>query len=384
MADLLVLGLGAVGAFALRAAAAMGARVVGVERFEPGHDRGSSHGGTRIFRHAYFEHGDYVPLLLAATQAFQVLELEAGQPLLQRCGVLLVGGPASAVLGGSQTSAERWHIPVERLDTATLRDRYPQLAVPDGHQGLFEPAAGFVRPEASVRAALAAAERYGAQVHVGCQVLDIHDDAHGVTLTGLGPDGAPRRWRGKRLLVSGGAWTARLLPALAPLLRVTRQVQGWVSGADPVLSSAARLPCWLVDQGAGRHHLYGIPCDPSDPDSPGPKIAVHGSDLEVHPDQVDRWVAPAELARLSALQQRHLPGLGGAVGRGAVCLYTSTSDQHPVLDRAPGLRHTWVVAGLSGHGFKLAPALAAGAVDQALHQPCLLPTRFLRVDRLTR
>ncbi|MCB0216494.1 MAG: N-methyltryptophan oxidase, partial [Chloroflexi bacterium] len=69
-AEVIVIGLGGVGAFALRALSQIGVDALGLERFAPGHDRGSSHGGTRVFRHAYFEHPDYVPLLRFSSDDF--------------------------------------------------------------------------------------------------------------------------------------------------------------------------------------------------------------------------------------------------------------------------------------------------------------------------
>jgi sarcosine oxidase len=61
--DCIVLGTGGVGSAALYHLARRGVRVLGLDRFAPGHDRGSSHGQTRVIRLAYFEHPDYVSLL---------------------------------------------------------------------------------------------------------------------------------------------------------------------------------------------------------------------------------------------------------------------------------------------------------------------------------
>ena len=137
MWDAAVLGLGGVGSFALRALARRGVSAIGVERFTPGHDRGSSHGATRVTRHAYFEHQGYVPLLRRATQAFHELQAARGTPLIHPCGTLLIGRPGCEVVRASAEAAARHAIEVEALDTGALRAHYPQFRVPDGWGGLL-------------------------------------------------------------------------------------------------------------------------------------------------------------------------------------------------------------------------------------------------------
>ena len=70
-----------------------GVKVLGLDRFAPGHDRGSSHGRTRIIRQAYFEHPDYVPLLLRAYELWGDLSQRIGKLLLHEIGLLQLGLP---------------------------------------------------------------------------------------------------------------------------------------------------------------------------------------------------------------------------------------------------------------------------------------------------
>ena len=77
--DVAVVGLGVMGAASLYRLAKRGVRAIGIEQFVPGHDRGSSHGETRIIRLVYFEHPSYVPLLREAYSLWRELEAEAGQ-----------------------------------------------------------------------------------------------------------------------------------------------------------------------------------------------------------------------------------------------------------------------------------------------------------------
>ena len=97
--DVIVLGTGGVGSAALFHLAKRSVRALGLDRFPGGHDRGSSHGQTRVIRQAYFEHSDYVPLLRRAYELWADLEADNAEQLFHRVG-LLEAGPAGGVLGG--------------------------------------------------------------------------------------------------------------------------------------------------------------------------------------------------------------------------------------------------------------------------------------------
>jgi sarcosine oxidase len=200
MQDVVVLGLGGVGSFALRTLAARGVRALGLEQFQVVHDRGSSHGGTRVYRHAYFEHADYVPLLLYSSAEFRALGERVGRSLIEACGTMLIGESDCAVLQAAGAAARAHGIAVEELSAAEVRTRYPLFDVRDGHRGLMEPGAGFVRPEAAMRAAVDDALRLGAEVREGVRVERIEEHADGVTLHTT--DGEVRA---RRLIVTAGA-----------------------------------------------------------------------------------------------------------------------------------------------------------------------------------
>ena len=89
--DSIVIGVGGMGSAALYYLAQAGLRVLGIEQFDLVHDRGSSHGHTRVIRQAYFEHPDYVPLLLAAYEQWRALEDASGDSLLHQIGLVEIG-----------------------------------------------------------------------------------------------------------------------------------------------------------------------------------------------------------------------------------------------------------------------------------------------------
>ena len=374
--DVIVVGLGAVGSQAMRHLARRGCRVIGLERFGRAHDRGSSHGHTRVTRHAYFEHPDYVPLLRFSTADFRDLEKATGRRILDSCGVLLLGPPGSQVVEASADAAHHWGVPVESLRADAIRARFPQFSVRDEDIGLWEPGGGFLRPEVGIHAALEDAEAHGAIVRTGAKVSRIEEGASGVEVHVEG-----QVLRANALIVAAGAWTGRLLPRLSGVLRVTRQVQGWIRPTDVGAGSSDVLPCWLIDRGS-EPPLYGVPIDPVAGGPPLAKVAVHGSDQTVDPDHLSRSVSADEREGLGRLVDRFVPGLSGRLVSARTCMYTQTPDEHFIVDRPPGSRRTVVIAGLSGHGFKLSPALGRAAAELALDGRTALPVGFLGLQRL--
>src|SRR5438105_13422667 len=167
-ADVVVVGLGAMGSAAARALARRGRRVVGLDRFRPPHTLGSSHGRSRIIREAYFEHPVYVPLVHRAYELWAELEREAGRRLLRVTGGLMAGPPGGLLLDGARRSARAHHLPHEAFSTDEIPRRFPAFTPEPETVGLLEPRAGVLFPEACVQAALDGAAREGA--------LLVHDD----------------------------------------------------------------------------------------------------------------------------------------------------------------------------------------------------------------
>jgi len=241
-----------------------------------------------------------------------------------------------------------------------------------------------VRPEAAVHAAIGVAEARGAELRIGTRVHGVIEDVTGVWVeTGNG------RERATSVVVAAGAWTAQLLPELTRQLTVTRQVQAWVSAAPG--KDVSSLPCWLVDRGPGERALYGLAPDPAAPAhedgmasrSRYPKVGLHGSDDVVDPDAGAAAVDDADLARVWRAYRTIAPALAGPVVAAATCLYTMSPDGQFIVGTRPGSRRIHFAAGLSGHGFKLAPALGDALVDLAIHGRTELPIGFLSPTRFS-
>ena len=249
--DVAVVGLGAMGAATLHDLARRGRRTIGLERFEPGHDRGSSHGESRLIRLAYFEDPAYVPLVRLAYRNWRALEAATGARLLTVTGMLEAGRAGSPIVQGSLRSAREHDLAHERLTAAQIAARFPAFALPADWEGLFQPDGGVLQPEAAVRLYVRTAQALGAVVRTNTRVLGVAPMAAGGVRLDLG--GGETIEAGS-VVVAAGPWIGELAPTLAPHLRLTRQVLAWFRPLEPALAAPERFPGFPA-RGPGRRHL---------------------------------------------------------------------------------------------------------------------------------
>jgi len=164
--DVIVVGVGGMGSATCYELARRGVRVLGLEQFGIAHDRGSSHGHTRMIRLAYYEHADYVPLLRRAYEKWREIESVSGEQILHITGGIYAGPSDGELVPQSVNAAQQHGIEHETLNPAQITSRFPQFRLPGHFIGLFEPAAGFVRPELAVSTFAKHATLAGAEIHV--------------------------------------------------------------------------------------------------------------------------------------------------------------------------------------------------------------------------
>ena len=172
--DVVVCGLGVMGSAALHALARRGQRALGIERFAPGHDRGSSHGSTRIIRLGYFEHPSYVPLVRSAYAKWREIEDAAGRQLLHVTGIAEIGPPGGVLVAGTLASIARHGLRHELLAASQLMQRFPAFRVPPDYVGVVQPDGGFLEAEPSIEAMVSLAEAQGAEIRSGETLSLIH------------------------------------------------------------------------------------------------------------------------------------------------------------------------------------------------------------------
>ncbi len=354
--DVIVVGLGAMGSAALYHLARRNKRVLGLERFEPGHERGSSHGRTRIIRHGYFEHPSYVPLVRRAAAMWRELEAASGQSLMTITGIAEIGRADSTLVTGTLAASREHRLPHEVLSARALTRRYPAFRLPEDYVAVLQPDAGFVESEAGIRAHLRLAVAAGADIRTGESVLSIEQTGERVIVrTGR------KTYEAGAVIVSAGAWTASLVPELALPLKVTRQVLLWVRPGQPQLFRAGWFPVFMIESEHGIH--YGFPAL----DDGLLKIAKHHHDREVvDPETYDRNVSATDEATITGPLFRMLPAAAGPVVDTKTCLYTMAPDEDFIIDRVPGCERIVVASPCSGHGFKFAPAIGQALADLAL------------------
>ncbi len=381
--DVIVVGLGTMGAATAYELARRGARVLGLDRFTPPHGRGSHAGGSRIIRLAYAEGADYVPLLRRAYELWPEVGKAAGVELMTTTGGLMIGPPDSTVVGGALASARTHGLGHELLDAGEVRQRFPAFTPADGEVALYEEVAGLVRPEAAIGAYLRLARGAGADLRYGVTVTGSRGTADGVLVeTTDGPLAAAR------LVLSPGAWAPALLAGLGVPLVVQRRVQHYwrTPNEDHALG---RMPIWIWEYEPGRA-AYGLPAaGPADPTAPGASPAVPGVKAALHhgadatdPDAGVGEATPAEVAAMRTWLAGRLPALAATGWLGAKpCLYTLTPDEHFLVGRHPRDEAVFVAAGFSGHGFKFAPVLGEILADLALTGRTAHPVALFAPDR---
>jgi sarcosine oxidase len=369
--DVIVLGVGGMGSAACFELARRGHRVLGLEQFPIVHDRGSSHGQTRIIRTAYYEHPDYVPLLRRAFERWYELERLRGIHLLTECGCLSIGRSDSEVVAGVRQSATQHGLAIESFEAREFRRRFPQFSFSEEYTAVLEHQAGFLYVEECVRAHIDAARSLGVQIHAEEPAHEWRATGDGVTVTT-----SKGTYRAGKIVITAGPWAGQILDELGANLRVMRQTLLWFGTANDGAFQRDRFPIYIA--GVPEGHFYGLPVI----DSAGHKVARHyGAPELLSPEQIDREVRLADELPVRAFLNAHLPAVNGPLNRAQTCIYTLSPDRHFIIDVHPRHRNVVFAAGFSGHGFKFAPVVGEVLADLLESGRSSLPVEMFRVDR---
>ena len=344
--DTIVVGLGGAGSSAAYHLASRNTKLLGLEQFGVVHAHGSSHGQTRIYRTAYAEGTEYVPLLLEAQRLWQALEKATGERIFQRTGGLFLGRPTTPTVAGAIRTAVSCHLDHEILPADAIRARFPQFQVEDDEIALWDPNAGVLFPETCIRSHSSRAIDTGAELHYGEAVKDWTSTSDSVevrTRTGT--------YRARSLVLTAGPWTSLLAGELNLPLEIERQFMFWFSPKRPDRFGPERMPVFLWEKGPSEH-TYGVPDFGN-----GVKIGSWAGKVAVRPEEADRVFRENEATPVRSFVGRSFPGLEPRERDFTTCLYTNAPDHHFLIGRHPRHANVVIVSACSGHGFKFTSIL---------------------------
>lgn len=376
--DVIVIGVGSMGASACYHLSKRGYRVLGLEQYDIPHELGSHAGQSRIIRKAYGEDSGYVPLLERAYENWKTLESETGSQVYFQTGLTYFGTRGNTFLETVRKSAKAYHIPLNELSEEDCRKKYPQFKLPEHFQRLEEPGAGLLTPERCILLLAEQALMRGAVIRSGEPVLSWeHKDGGVVVQT------SRETYRAAKLVVTAGAWTGNLLPGMASRLKVTRQALAWVQPRDWDLFKLGTFPCWLLEHEG--YDFYGFPILPAGSyGGPlGMKLALHyPGEVVDDPEKVDRSTQQSDERALVDFLKRFIPEGYARILAVKTCLYTYSPDTHFVVDHLAGYgKDVVVAAGFSGHGFKFASVIGEILAELTMEGTTHMPVGFLRADR---
>lgn len=363
--DLVIVGLGAMGAAVAIHAAKQGLSVVGIDRFDPPHTMGSTHAETRITRLAVGEGSQYLPFVARSHRLWRELEQASGVSLLDQCGGLIVTEPEQS--GGRWTDfvtatdhiANGAGIDFRQMAPAQAEAAYPTLRIPASNSVGFEPTAGLVMNERAVAVQLDQARRLGATLRTNEKVLEVLPEVDGVMVrTSTGS------YQGRHVVLATGPWMPELASQEhAQQLSITRQVVYWFEAEDLDVFSTDRHPFLMWVGRTDEEYFAVFPR----PEGMTRAVKVLGEQFleTTTPADVDRQVSHAEQ---QAFHQRfiapHVSGITSNCVRAEVCLYTNTPDDHFLIDADPRSDRITVMSPCSGHGFKHSAALGEAVAQQ--------------------
>ena len=367
--DTIIIGLGAMGSAALYQSAKRGARVLGIDQFDPPHTNGSTHGETRVTRLAVGEGPEYIPLVARTHEIWRELEAQTGNGLLHESGGYIFcpkGGGAGWHNDGDFVEAtvdlaRRYEIAHEHLNAAEVRQRHPVIQLGDHFHAYYEPTGGVVDPEGAIRAQLGLARTLGAEIRPNERVLSINHTIDGVTVvTDQG------RYQADNAIVSAGAWVNSFLPTQTQTsFGIYRQVMYWFEADDLEQFSVDRFPFLLWIDTTKEDYFGAFPVAPGHQQAV--KLLTEQYIESCDPDTVQREITQAEIdAFADRFIPRNLLGLSKRCIAAKACLYTVTPDEHFVIDQHPDSDRILIVSPCSGHGFKHSAAIGESVAQRTL------------------
>jgi monomeric sarcosine oxidase len=374
--DVIVIGAGGVGSAAAYYLSKAGKKVLLLEQFELNHQNGSSYGYSRVIRYTY-DNPIYINLMRDAYPLWFALQEEAGEQLYVKTGGLDFGFPDKETFQALKRSMDTAELDYEHLDKAEIAKCYPQFALDDGMEGLFQSEAGLLRASRCVLAHTRLAQERGAVVMDQTPVVKITPTAQGVAV-----QTETEVYGCDRIVLTAGSWAKGLLAdqGIDLPLKIMPCQLGFYQPKNSADFEPGKFPVFFAHMNGDYGEMpYGIPHE--DP-SLGVKITTfYGWDTVDKPSQVDYTPSQEWTERIRGFAQQYIPDAAGPLLATRRCLYTLTPEKHFIVDHHPNYPQVVIGAGFSGHGFKFTTLMGKMLADLAIDGATPHDTSLFKVTR---
>lgn len=369
--DIIIIGAGAFGSSTAYYLSKTGKKVLVLDRFKPPHDKGSSHGQTRVIREAYFENPIYVPLLQRSYQLWSNLEMASGKELLIKTGGLMLGKRDSHVVTGTLESARINNLTCELLNEREVKNKFPAFHPTDQTYGVYEKNAGILFPERCIETYLSLAQGEKTTFNFEEIVTKVEHDSTEITVVTN-----KSIYTSHKIIISTGSWINELIADLNIPLQVSRQVLFWfkLNNVDTTHYSMPNFPIyiWNTDN---NEHFYGFP-DLGN----GFKIALHDKGENTDPNKLNREVRIDEISKMKSLIKLYFNAESTYINS-SVCMYTNTPDDDFIIDYHPSNKNIIIASPCSGHGFKFSSVVGELISDMVTGKPIEFDLSPFRLSR---
>jgi monomeric sarcosine oxidase len=353
--DVIVLGAGAMGSASAYQSSRQGKKVLLLEQFEIAHQKGSTHGESRIFRFAY-TNLDYAMLAFQCKELWQELENDAQENLLTILGGIdfaedEVGKQSVLDVEKALKELKR---PTKLLDCNRLKDFYPQFNVSQSVLGVYSEDTGVINPTKAIKTMVNSAKKLRAIVQENEEVIEIVASKESVEIITN-----KSSYKAKNLIISSGGWTNKLLSYFdlhLPLQVSQEQTVYFRPRKNPHLFTDKTFPVWI---NYGENIVYGIPSFTE----AAVKIGFHHSGHYLDISDYNQQVSQKVTENLRLYLEKYIPDLAGEDFGASTCVYTNSPDHNFIVDLLPNYPNIAIAAGFSGHGFKFSIGIGKALSD---------------------
>ncbi|AIF44509.1 N-methyl-L-tryptophan oxidase [Virgibacillus sp. SK37] len=340
--DVIIIGAGSMGMAAGYYLGRNGINTLLIDAFDPPHNKGSHHGDTRLIRHASAEGRQYVPLALRAQELWYELQEEIGKTLFLPTGTLLVGDQNATFINETIKRAKEFSLPLEKLSAHEIQKRWPSFSIASELTGYYESSSGVLFNQECIEAYKQLSKHYPVTLKTNTIVQSINSiDSSATVKTNKGT------YHAKKVIVSAGAWTGKILHSLGLPLQTVRKTFGWFRTIDTSFQPPM-LPCFYFN--VANEKYYGFP----DVDGKGVKVGRNDSERDVDPGQMtqDFGKYSSDENDLKNFAGKFIPRAANKFSYGKTCMITKTPNKDFIIDFHPESENIIIAGGFSGHGFK--------------------------------